>query len=64
MWKVIACVMGDDGFDRHLMFNRSESMPIHIVTWKGYLTITGPKGGWVFWKVADCSGSFGCVRTI
>jgi hypothetical protein len=46
-------VLRDEGLDRHLKFKRTDAQPIHIVTWDGYLAITGPKGAWVFWKWFD-----------
>jgi hypothetical protein len=50
---------GDDGLYRHLRF-RAESWAYgyDIVTWPGYLAITGDVGDYVFSRVADMFGFF------
>jgi hypothetical protein len=44
-------IVRDDDIGHQLVFTGKR--PIHIVTWKGYLAIAGPKGSYVFWKTPD-----------
>lgn len=48
-------VLRDDGVYRHLRFKRPNtgSYYFDIVTWPGYLTITGDMGTWTFSRVSD-----------
>lgn len=48
-------VIKDDGLDRHLRFKKPNSGNrwFDIVTWKGYLCVTGDMGCWVFSRIDD-----------
>lgn len=45
----------DDGIYRHLEFSRngSNSYRFDLVTWPGYLCVTGDMGTWTFSRIAD-----------
>jgi hypothetical protein len=45
----------DDGIYRHLKFSRngSNSYRFDLVTWPGYLSVTGDMGTWTFGRIAD-----------
>ncbi|MEI2602708.1 hypothetical protein V8O11_02645 [Erwinia aphidicola] len=48
-------VIRDDGLYRHLRFQRpgTNAYYFEIVTWPGYLTVTGDMGTWTFSRIAD-----------
>lgn len=48
-------VIRDDGFYRHLRFKRpgTNAYYFDIVTWPGYLTVTGDMGTWTFSRITD-----------
>ncbi|ATF92389.1 Uncharacterised protein [Cedecea neteri] len=50
----------DDGLYRHLRFKRpgTNAYYFDIVTWPGYLTITGDMGTWTFSRVSDMFNFF------
>ncbi|EMO3885820.1 Uncharacterised protein [Klebsiella pneumoniae] len=50
----------DDGIYRHLEFSRNGSScyRFDLVTWPGYLTVTGDMGTWTFSRIADMFGFF------
>lgn len=48
-------VIRDDGLYRHLRFSRqnTRAYSFDIVTWPGYLTVTGDMGTWTFSRISD-----------
>ncbi|MCS3605288.1 hypothetical protein [Erwinia rhapontici] len=48
-------VIREDGLYRHLRFSRptTRAYSFDIVTWPGYLTVTGDMGTWTFSRIAD-----------
>lgn len=48
-------VIRDEGLYRHLCFSRpnSRAYSFDIITWPGYLTITGDMGTWTFSRITD-----------
>ncbi|KQN63661.1 hypothetical protein [Erwinia sp. Leaf53] len=48
-------VIRDDGLYRHLRFSRqnTRAYSFDIVTWPGYLTVTGDMGTWTFSRITD-----------
>ncbi|MEJ4043443.1 hypothetical protein [Erwinia sp. SLM-02] len=57
-------VIRDDGLYRHLRFSRPSTNAYYfdIVTWPGYLTVTGDMGTWTFSRIADMFDFFGGAR--
>ncbi|MCT2385142.1 hypothetical protein [Erwinia pyrifoliae] len=53
-------VIRDDGLYRHLRFARpnTNAYQFDIVTWPGYLTVTGDMGTWTFSRIADMFNFF------
>lgn len=49
------CVVRDDGIYRHLRFKcpGTNSYYFDLVTWPGYLTVTGDMGTWTFSRIED-----------
>lgn len=48
-------VIRDDGIYRHLRFERQKTNAYYfdIITWPGYLAVTGDMGTWAFSRIAD-----------
>lgn len=48
-------VIREDGLYRHLRFRRPHTSVYYfdLVTWPGYLTVTGDMGTWTFTRIAD-----------
>jgi len=57
-------VIRDDGLYRHLRFERPNTNAYYfdIVTWPGYLTVTGDMGTWTFSRITDMFDFFGGGR--
>ncbi|MBK0032717.1 hypothetical protein IBT47_10525 [Erwinia sp. S43] len=57
-------VIRDDGLYRHLRFSRPNTNAYYfdIVTWPGYLTVTGDMGTWTFSRIADMFQFFAAER--
>ncbi|EOZ1526120.1 hypothetical protein [Enterobacter hormaechei] len=54
-------IIRDDGFYRHLSFGRpgSSTYRFDLVTWPGYLCMTGDMGTWTFSRITDMFDFFG-----
>lgn len=54
-------IIRDDGFYRHLSFGRpgSSIYRFDLVTWPGYLCMTGDMGTWTFSRITDMFDFFG-----
>lgn len=54
-------VIREDGLYRHLRFSRpnTRAYSFDIVTWPGYLTVTGDMGTWTFSRITDMFDFFG-----
>lgn len=57
-------VIREDGLYRHLRFSRptTRAYSFDIVTWPGYLTVTGDMGTWTFSRITDMFDFFGGAR--
>lgn len=57
-------VIRDDGLYRHLSFQRpnTRAYSFDIITWPGYLTVTGDMGTWTFSRIADMFQFFAAER--
>lgn len=58
-------VLRDDGLYRHLSFGRpgSNSYRFDLVTWPGYLCVTGDCGTWTFSRIPDMFDFFSMKNT-
>ncbi|HIH4390768.1 TPA: hypothetical protein ACYSD8_004679 [Citrobacter freundii] len=54
-------IIRDDGFYRHLRMKQPGTSCYYfdIITWPGYLTVTGDMGTWTFSRIADMFNFFG-----
>ena len=55
-------IIRDEGVNRHLRFRREELSTywFDLITWKGYLCISGDMGCYVFARITDMFGFFDC----
>lgn len=54
-------IIRDDGLYRHLRMQQPENSCYYydVITWPGYLTVTGDMGTWTFSRIADMFDFFG-----
>ncbi|STU51511.1 Uncharacterised protein [Klebsiella pneumoniae] len=54
-------IIRDDGLYRHLRMQQPETSCYYydVITWPGYLTVTGDMGTWTFSRIADMFDFFG-----
>ena len=57
-------IIRDDGLYRHLRFKRPGTSAYYfdIITWPGYLVVTGDMGTWTFSRITDMIDFFGGAR--